>query len=222
MLFPELPNQWTEIIKQGRHIDTCMHEHTHALMQACRHMLWRHSFAVTGADMSWGASWVQTCQVKEDSPYLHRSPSLSGTHSLGGMCSCNSPGCFCIGHCHKAAYLPSTHQCLQTVSRKQEVDMVNSISGPPIFHFYCLSIFMPHYSKHTQHYSDSTFLHWWTLLRSFKALGKVRLNKGSFLFSFSYPPWPSKCVTVRFIFTFKALIKMCQKVELICQWTYLW
>lgn len=67
-------------------------------------------------------------QGRQPSPYLRRSPSLSGTHSQGDMCSCNSPGCFCISHCHKAAGLPSTRQCLQAVSRRQEVDMVTGTS----------------------------------------------------------------------------------------------
>lgn len=123
MPFPELPNRWTEIIKQGRYSHTCFDDTPSLwllliyleMLPGRRHAKWR----------------------KTDSPYLRRSPSPSGTHSQGDTCSCNFPGCFCTGHCHTAVCLPSTHQCLQAVSGRQEVGMVKGIShGPPTFYFY--------------------------------------------------------------------------------------
>lgn len=90
------------------------------------HVFWWHPFTMTSVDVflrCFRGSDMPS-QGRQPSPYLRRSPSLSGTHSQGDMCSCNSPGCFCISHCHKAAGLPSTRQCLQAVSRRQEVDMV--------------------------------------------------------------------------------------------------
>lgn len=84
--------------------------------------------------------------VKEDSPYLRRSLSPSGTHSQGDMCSCNCQGYFCRGRCHKAACLPSTHRCLQAASGRQEMQMVKGIIHRPLMLVFTLSLTLPLFS----------------------------------------------------------------------------
>lgn len=123
MPFPELPKPWTEVIKQGQRPHTCF-EHIGSL--------WLIDI---------GASWARTCQVREDSPYLRRSLSLSGTHSQGDTCSCNCQGYFCIGHCHKAACLPSTHQCLQAASGREETERLKaSFTDLSCLTFLCFTV----------------------------------------------------------------------------------
>lgn len=108
-------------------------------------LLWllrMHFEVLLGSDMP--------SQGRQLSPYLRRSLSLSGTHSQGDMCSCNSLGCFCISHCHKGAGLPSTRQCLQAVSTRQEVDMITRTSHkPPTLYLYW---FCPSLSSLTQYF----------------------------------------------------------------------
>lgn len=134
------------------------------------------------------------------------------------MCSCNSPGCFCISHCHKAAGLPSTHQCLQAVSRRQEVDMVTgTLHEPPTLYFYwfCSSLFSD--SVFLCHSRANTFCAIQRVPSSYAGGGVYRLLKSlenvsdlaraHSLFSFSYLPPLPKSYYARFIFTLKALIR---------------
>lgn len=157
-------------------------------------------------------------QGKQPSPYLRRSPFLSGTHSQGDMCSCNSPGCFCISRCHKAAGLPSTRQCLQAVSRRQEGDMVTGTSHePPTLYFYwfCPSLFsLTQYFYATLEQTHSVLLSGYLLLILVETSGDLLkslenvsdLVRAQSLFFNYLPPLP-KSDYARFIFTFKALIK---------------